>query len=177
MVDVLRTVALWAARVVFVGALLLVLLASLRWALTPDARPDATQVVSVPDASEEPAVADASAAPSPTPAAIPTATEDPPEVLIAAARPPAETTIQVLDAGAGAARVDRAVAAIEALGYEVVAINPSSRNVPRTTVYFTAEAEAEARALRARDPRFQLIEPNQGLSEGVDVHVLVGPDF
>lgn len=177
MLDLLKALSLGVARVVFVGALLLVLLASVRWALSPDERPDATQVVAVPEETEAPPDEAGAATPTAAPAPEPTSTEDAPEVLIAAARPPGDTTLQVLDAGGGAARVDRAVAAVEQLGYDVVAINPSSRNVPLTTVYFTDGAEAEARALRARDPRFRVIEPNQGLSEGVDVHILVGADF
>lgn len=100
-----------------------------------------------------------------------------PEELIAAAKAPAETTVQVLDAGGGNAAVDAVVSALEAIGYDIIAINDSSRDVTVTTVYFTDGNEPQAEALRARDPRFQEIEPNQGLSDGVDIHVLVAPGF
>lgn len=180
-----RLVSLNAARVIFVGALGLALYAGLNWALNPDPRPDAESIALAEAAREasESEAAEAAAVSEPeepestpvTPDAVPTT--DAPEVLIAAAKPPTETTVQVLDAGGGSASVDAAVAALESIGYQVVSVRGSSRDVTRTTVYFTAEAQAEADALRARDPRFQVVEPNQGLSEGVDIHVLVAPDF
>ena len=110
------------------------------------------------------------------PTAAPTdvaATVDPQE-LIAAALPPGETTVQLLDAGGGTAAVDAAASALEQLGYQIVSRASSSRKVDATTVYYTADNEAEAEALRARDPRFQSVEANRGLNEGVNVHVLVG---
>ncbi|HUG83057.1 MAG TPA: LytR C-terminal domain-containing protein, partial [Euzebya sp.] len=126
--------------------------------------------------------ASALAQPTPTPTApandqpTPEATVAP-EELIALAKTPADTTIQVLDAGGGNASVDQVVSALETIGYDVVAINDSSRDVTVTTVYYTADNMPQAEGLRARDPRFQAVEPNQGLSDSVDIHVLVGPDF
>ena len=66
---------------------------------------------------------------------------------------------------------------LEQLGYNVVARSPSSRDVVETTVYYTADNIAEAEGLRAREPRFRVVEANRGLSEGVDIHVLVGTEF
>lgn len=185
----LRLISLNAARLLFVGGLLLALYAGLTWALTPDERPDAESIAAARAAQEqaasEAALTEASedvteAAASESPAA-PEPTEAPttpsPAVLIAEAKAPADTTVQVLDAGGGSAKVDAAVAVLEQFGYQVVAISPSSREVGQTTVYFTADAQAEAEALRAREPRFRLVEGNQGLSEGVDIHVLVGTEF
>ena len=165
-----------------VGALVVVLFTGLQWALEPEARPDPGAVTFdfEPEADsqdEAPAGEPTVAPPTGVPTATETSPEEDPELLIAQARPPSETTVQVLDAGSGSVRIDAAVAALEALGYNVVAISPSRRDVSRTTVYFTATHEPEAKALRARDPRVQVVEPNEGLSEGVDLHVLVGPDW
>ena len=186
--SLLRLVFLNAARVLFVGALLLALYAGLTWALAIEARPDASRIAEAAAAREqaasEEAASEQAAEPTAEPAATASATAVPepvvtvaPEELIALAKAPAETTVQVLEAGGGNASVDSVVSALEAIGYEVVAINDSSRDVVVTTVYFTEDNEPQAEGLRARDPRFQAVEPNQGLSEGVDIHVLVGPDF
>lgn len=187
--SLFRLVTLNAARVLFVGALLLVLYVGLTWALAVEDRPDAASIADAQAAREqqESELAEAASASeeAATPAApAPTATEVPsaeptvaPEELIALAKVPGETTVQVLEAGGGSAAVDAVVSALEAIGYEVVAINDSSRDVTTTTVYFTEGDEPQAEGLRARDPRFQEVEPNQGLSEQVDIHVLVGPGF
>jgi cytoskeletal protein RodZ len=183
----LRLVSLNAARVLFVGALLLTLYVGLTWALAVEDRPDAVSIAEAAAAREQ-AAAEASEAaagdvsPEPTAPAseapAPVATETiSPEELIALARQPVETTVQVLDAGGGPATVDAVVSTLESLGYEVVAINASQRRVEATTVYYVGDYEPEAEAMRARDPRFQAIEPNQGLSEGVNLHVLVGGRF
>jgi hypothetical protein len=49
--------------------------------------------------------------------------------------------------------------------------------VTTTTVWFTDDQEAEAEAMRARENRVAEVAPNQGLSDGVNLHVLVGPDW
>lgn len=186
--NILRLLSLNAARILFVGVLLLALYAGLTWALNPDERPDAASIAAA-QAAQEQAASEAALEEAPeTPTEEVEATEAPiepteapttpsPAVLIAAAKDPGETTVQVLDAGGGSAKVDAAVTVLEQLGYNVVAVSPSSRDVSQTTVYFTADAQAEAEALRAREPRFQVVEGNQGLSEGVDIHVLVGSEF
>lgn len=184
--SVLRLVSLNAARVIFVGSLVLALYLGLRWALAIEERPDAASIAAA-QAAREASESELAATPT-TPTATATATEPgvipttvPPTVdpqeLIAAALPPAETTVQVLDAGGGDAAVDAVVTRLEGIGYDIVAIQDSGRDVTATTVYWTADNLAEAEALRARDPRFQVVEANQGLSEGVSIHVLVGPDF
>lgn len=185
----LRLVSLNAARLLFVGALLLTLYVSLTWALAVEDRPDAASIAeaeALRDQQESELAAgitsseDSTAGATPTATAsdapTPVATVDPQE-LIALAEAPPETTVQILDAGGGGVAVDAVESALEAIGYEVVAINDSSRDVSATTVYFTGENQPQAEGLRARDPRFQVVEPNQGLSDGVDIHVLVGPGF
>ena len=183
-----RLLSLNAARLIFVGGLLVALYVGLTWALNPEDRPDAATIAAAEAAAEsaaseaaEAAASEAAEGAEEAPTATPTITVAPetesPQELIAAAKPPAETTVQVLDAGGGGARVDAAIGVLEQIGYQVVAISPSSRNVTQTTVYFTEGARAEAEGLRAREPRFQVVEGNQGLSEGVDIHVLVGTEF
>lgn len=187
--QLLRFVTLNAARVIFVGSLLLALYFGLNWALAIEDRPDAASIAAAEAAREasERAAAElaASETPTPTPGATevagPTATPEPtvdPQELIAAALPPPETTVQVLDAGGGAAAVDSVVSVLEQIGYPIVNVTSSGRQVDRTTVYYTADDQPQAEALRARDPRFQVVEANDGrLNEGVNIHVLVGPDF
>jgi hypothetical protein len=185
---ILRLISLNAARAIFVGSLVLALYLGLRWALAVEERPDAASIAAAQaardaaeaEAAEAEASASEAAAPTPTAAGAPIPTATPtvdPAELIAAAEPPAQTTVQVLDAGGGQARVDAVVARLQEIGYDIISIQSSSRDVTTTTVYFTQDDEPQAEALRARDPRFQVVEANRGLSEGVDVHVLVGPDF
>src|SRR5690606_10692538 len=132
----------------------------LTWALAVEDRPDAASIAEAQAAREqqEAELADAAraseeAAAPPAPAA--TTTEAPtaeptvaPEELIALAKVPGETTIQVLEAGGGSAAVDAVVSALEAIGYQIVAINDSSRDVTTTTVYFTEDDEPQAEGLR-----------------------------
>ncbi|MEE8601665.1 LytR C-terminal domain-containing protein [Euzebya tangerina] len=185
MSTILRLISLNAARVLFVGSLLLALYVGLTWALAIEDRPDAASIAraeAAANASEsERTQSEVAAAPTPEavdPSATAEPTEAPPTVdpqeLIAAALPPGDTTVQILDAGGGSAAVDAAASVLEQLGYNIVARASSGRDVSTTTVYFTADNEAEAEALRARDPRFQVVEPNRGLNESVNIHVLVG---
>lgn len=99
------------------------------------------------------------------------------EELIAAARDPEATTVQVLDAGGGSTATNEAADILREMGYDVVAINSSRTEYPITTVLYTEGNEAEAEALPARDERFAETAPNERLSEGVDLHVVVGPDW
>lgn len=103
--------------------------------------------------------------------------EDEAEDLIAAARDPEGTTVQVLDAGGGSSATNEAADALREMGYDVVAINSSRTDYQVTTVLFTDGNEAEAQALPARDERFAETAPNERLSEDVDLHVVVGPDW
>lgn len=104
-------------------------------------------------------------------------TDEEAEELIAAARDPEATTVQVLDAGGGSSATTAVQEALTDLGYDVVAVNTSRIDYPVTTVLYTEGNDAEAEALRARDERFAEIEPNERLSTGVDIHIVVGPDW
>ncbi len=148
------------------------LVIGLVWALNPDESSD-------PKASEfdagQPALSQA-ATPSSIPSPVSTATAEE-ATLLAGAPPPESTTLQVLDAGGGRERRRAAVAALEALGYQVVSTASAHQDVTRSTIWFTRGNEAKAQALQARDPRFADIAPSAGLSARVDLHVLVGPDW
>lgn len=104
-------------------------------------------------------------------------TEEEADELIEAARAPEETSVQVLDAGAGSESTSAAVDALTELGYDVVATNTSRIDYPDTTVLYTEGNDAEAEALRARDQRFGEIALNERLSDAVDIHVVVGADW
>lgn len=97
--------------------------------------------------------------------------------LIAAARAPEKTSVQVLDAGGGSTAASEVEEALLDLGYDVVAVNSSGTDYDVTTVLYTEGSDAEAEALRARDERFAEIAPNERLSDAVDIHVVVGPDW
>lgn len=104
-------------------------------------------------------------------------TEEEAEELIAAARDPENTTVQVLDAGGGSSATSEAADALRDMGYDVVAINSSRTDYATTTVLFTDGNQPEAEALPARDDRFAQTAPNERLSDGVDLHVVVGSDW
>lgn len=141
----------------------------------------------------EPGSEDAPASPEPSPEAqspdsapgpTPDGTQTPadeeagsPEALMAAAPPPAETTVQVLDGVGQSPRLPSLVAALEDLGYEVVVTNPAATNYAVTTVLFTEGKEDAARALQARDSRFAERRASPGLSTQVDLHVVLGADW
>lgn len=107
----------------------------------------------------------------------PVLTEEEREALISAARDPGDTSVQVLDAGGGSSATNDAATVLRDLGYDVVAVNSSRADYDVTTVLFTDGDEAEADALTARDDRFAATAPNERLSEDVDLHVVVGPDW
>lgn len=124
-----------------------------------------------PDDEEEPADEE------PDEPEEPELSEEEIQELIDAARDPAETSVQVLDAGGGSSAASDVADVLAGLGYDVVAINPSRVDYDVTTVLFTSGNDAEAEALHARDDRFAETAPNERLSEGVDLHVVVGPDW
>jgi hypothetical protein len=177
---------LLAAQVLFLGSIALTIAFGLVWALNPEPsrgigfRPGGSDVG--PAATAEPEAAPQATAPagepgqetSPEPTEEPT--EDPAE-LLAAARPPRETSVQVLDAGGGSQAMQTAAAALRDLGYNVVNTTSSRSHVDRTTVWWSEGNEAEARALRAREARVRDVDRNQRLNEGVNLHVLVGDDW
>lgn len=104
-------------------------------------------------------------------------TEEEAEAFIEAARAPEETTVQVLDAGGGATAATDVAETLADLGYDVVATNSSRTDYDVTTVLYTEGNEPEADGLRARDERFTQTAVNERLSEDVDLHVVVGPDW
>lgn len=133
-----------------------------------------------PEATVEPAqdAVELSGAPEPPQDPVePPADADTPEALIAAAPPPEETTVQVLDGVGASPRLPALVASLEELGYDVVATNPASTAYPVTTVFFTDGSEPAARALQARDSRIVERRPSPGLSTEVDLHVVLGADW
>lgn len=179
-------------RVAFVGALVVMLALGVEWALDTEELPPAlprsqrdgeSRQVTAETAPEPESPASASptdpASPSATPSASPSPSPmgPPPGFLIAAARAPQETTVQVLDAGGGGGLADAAADALDGLGYDIVSRASARADVTVTTVWFTEANEAQALGLRARDDRFADVAPNAGLSAGVDLHVLVGPDW
>ena len=109
----------------------------------------------------------------PTTAPAPTATAP----ASPTAAPAEDVTVQVLDAAEDDDLVDDVVEVLEGYGYQVVAVHPAIRIYEETTVFFSEGHQADAEALRARDPRFVEIGPNPNLSEDVDIHVVVGVDW
>ncbi len=187
-------------RLILVGGLLLLLLVGLIWAFNPS-DDEGVRFSAAPLATEEPVEDEAGDGDgdgngdgdrTPTdaeddggeqdgtteePTEEPTETGPSPEELIAAAPDPELTSVQVLDSGGGSARAQDAAEALRGLGYNVVNITSSRVSVTRTTVWFTEGNEEAGLALRARDERVIEIEPNEALSSGVDLHVLVGTDW
>ena len=165
----------------FAGFLVLALIIGLYLSFKPSGFPDEPELAGEAEPSEtasepevvEPAQSDPVAEPTEDTGLSPQEAED----LIAAARPPEETSVQVLDAGGGSDAVNAAAELLRELGYDVVAINPSRTEYDTTTVLFTEGNQAEAQALPARDERFVDVAPNERLSDGVDVHVVVGTDW
>ncbi len=85
--------------------------------------------------------------------------------------------MQVLDAGGGSAATEDVDQVLRELGYDVVAVNAARQGRTVTTVLYTEGNEAEAEALRAREQRVAEVGRNETLSEGVDLHVVVAPDW
>ncbi|HVM19316.1 MAG TPA: LytR C-terminal domain-containing protein [Egibacteraceae bacterium] len=104
-------------------------------------------------------------------------TDEEREALIEAARDPEQTTVQVLDAGGGGSAASDVASVLGDLGYDVVAINSARDDYSVTTVLFTEGNEAEAEGLRAREERVTEVGLNERLSDAVDLHVMVGPDW
>lgn len=99
------------------------------------------------------------------------------QTLLAAAPAPEETRVQVLDGVNDPGRLAELVGALESLGYQVVATNPASTDYDVTTVLYSEGREPAARALQVRDPRVAALRPSPGLSDQVDLHVVLGADW
>jgi hypothetical protein len=169
----------------FAAALVLALVLGLYWSFRPSGFDERTTVAGEEEATEAPG--DQAGGEGEGEEEPPPEESEPPEdeglseaeaaELIDAARAPEETTVQVLDAGGGSDATADVADVLGELGYDVVAINASRLDYPVTTALFTDGNEAEAEALRARDERFAETAPNERLSDGVDVHIVVGPDW
>ena len=92
---------------------------------------------------------------------------------------PSDVTVQVLDTvGAGDGRdALEAAQVLRDLGYDVVAVFSTRRTTDTTVILATVGHSDEAEALRATDPRFAQVGPNDGFSREVDLHVLVAEGF
>jgi hypothetical protein len=144
----------------------------------PEPDPVATETVE-PEADLEADPDDEVAADEPEdePTEEPTLSPEEVEELIEAARPPGETSVQVLDAGGGSAALSSVVDALREVGYRIVNVTSARGDLGTTTILYTSGSEDEAEAMRARDGRFVTVEQNDRFSEGVDLHVLVGSDW
>jgi hypothetical protein len=149
----------------------------------PEAEPDETDVaedtdVDEADEADEAEEADPEPAatedPEPEPEPSPEPTEDEPA---AAAIPPGDISIQVLDGyktdGGTAAR--GIAASLRDDGYRVIAEN-QALSYDRTAVLWTAGNEAAARQVAAAIGAAEVREQPGNLSSAVDVHVVVGAD-
>lgn len=93
-------------------------------------------------------------------------------------RAPEDTRVQLLDGvhGGGEA-VEQAEAALDELGYDVVATGAMAESWDTSGVYYTNGWQAEAESLRERDGRFVEVAPHPGFTADVDLHVIVGRDW
>lgn len=129
-----------------------------------------------PDPDPEPD-GDPHAEPEPPPDAEAGAPAPDVDALLAAAPPPQDTTVQVLDGVGASPNLPAFVSMLESLGYQVVAVNPARVAYTTTTVLFSQGSEDAARALQARHPPVAELRENPGLSEAVDLHVVLGADW
>lgn len=168
-----------SARIILVVVFVGVFGVLMQWAFHPAPRPDVDLIARARNEAARAAseAANPTATPAPTPTPEPTQAGPNPNDLIALGRSPKDIKVQALRAGSSNAQFDKAVSALERMGYTVIT-SSSKRTVKATTIYTTStETQADAEALRARDPRFAEIEENQGLHAEVDLHVLIGKDF
>lgn len=93
---------------------------------------------------------------------------------------PARVSIQVLDAvrSDGGASRDAVVACLEAAGYRGIITNSASVTYAETAVFWTGDNEAEGRHVAAAIgvTRVERKPDRVGLSDSVQVHVVVGAD-
>lgn len=95
-----------------------------------------------------------------------------------AAAAPSETTVQILDGAGDDGRYAEAQEVLEELGHPVIASGPAASEYDETTVFVTDGFADEAAALAEADERFEHQQPNDvGLSEDVELHVIVGRDW
>jgi hypothetical protein len=113
--------------------------------------------------------------PEPTDEPLPTSSPEPDT----AAPPDAEgVTVQVLDGARDTERYETIIAYLEGLGYTVTGSGPSGPSYAETTIFYTDGNDELAGSLAAFDPRFTVvIENNRGLTEFIDLHVVIGADW
>lgn len=118
----------------------------------------------------------------PVPDDAPTPTEEPgvppaTEAGASVSPVPAGMTVQVLDGVGDGERTRSAARRLEELGYEVVAVNVSSRQAADTSVLYTEGNRAAAEQLVATDPRFGTVGANDRFAADVTLHVVIGVDW
>ncbi|MEA2516780.1 MAG: LytR cell envelope-related transcriptional attenuator [Actinomycetota bacterium] len=87
-----------------------------------------------------------------------------------------DITIQVLNGTAATEVDDRMADRLSSLGFEVVAVQGSSKQYPQTTVYYSfPDAREAAERLAAKFGWLVDAKPSN-LSSTVDIHVVVGSD-
>lgn len=104
--------------------------------------------------------------------------EDPAARIIGDAPPPEDTSVQLLDGVRDEDRMAEARQVLDDFGYPVVAESRARSTYGQTTVFYVEGAGPAGLGLRARDPRFTVVEPApDSLSADVDLHVIVGEDW
>lgn len=138
-----------------------------------------------------PLVARPEPSPKPTPTASPTPSESPSPSPKPSPKPKPRATgdrgrdralitegmsLQILNATTSAEADDKIADRLAGLGFDVEAIGASSKQYPRTTVFWSYEdAREAAERLAARFGWIAAVKP-ENLSATVDLHVVVGAD-
>lgn len=128
-----------------------------------------------PPSSTEPASTEQPSAPATEPSAPATDASEPPTDDL----DPSAITIQVLDGVLtdNGQAVDDVATQLEELGYDVVATNRARQPYDRTTVFYTAGNEAQARKVADAIGASVVQEQPGNLSNSVQVHLVVGADL
>lgn len=87
-----------------------------------------------------------------------------------------DITVQVLNGTGSTEADDRMADRLSSLGYEVVAVQGSSKQYAQTTVYWSFPAAQEAASRLAAKFGWLVDEKPSNLSSTVDMHVVVGAD-
>ena len=143
---------------------------------------DGPAMVATSTPSDAPTVVAAATTPAPTPVPDPALTSPPPttpapEPTEMTENPVSGVTVQVLEQVGAEAQAAEAAQVLRQLGYDVVAVNVTDRQVDTTTVLASEGHAADAEQLQALDARFGVIADNDGFSPDVNLHVIVGADF
>lgn len=125
-----------------------------------------------PKRSTEPSPSPEPAEPSPTPEPGPEETPEPKTKLITE-----NMTVQVLNGTADPSQDDAMANQLSSAGFEVVAIQGSSREYPATTVFWSYAESQEAAELLAERYGWEVAPKPDNLSTQVALHVVVGLDY